>query len=284
MTRLRLGTRGSPLAKAQSRWVAERLERLHPGIGVETVVIKTSGDLSLPVPNVKTAFVKELEEALLRGDIDIAVHSAKDLPEKSAEGLCILAYPEREDPRDAFVGAEACRTWAALPRGSVLGTSALRRKVQLLRIRPDLRIEPLRGNVDTRLRKLAQGAFSGLVLAAAGLKRLGLQVPSESFPTDVLVPAPGQGALAVQACSERAELGALLSALDDPDTRLEVELERRFAAAVGGGCSTPLGAFARCEGEGVRLTVFFSDLLTDRAGKSAEELSSLVERLRRRIL
>jgi hydroxymethylbilane synthase len=137
--------------------------------------------------------------------------------------------------------------------------------------------------VDTRLRKLRAGGFDGLVLAAAGLKRLGLELPSDPLPVDVMVPAPGQGALAVQGRDRRDDLRSLLSPLDIPAVRLEVELERRLAAALGGGCSTPLGALARCEGEAVRLTVFFSGLLTDRSGRSPRELDALVERLRKRL-
>ncbi len=293
-----MGTRGSALALAQSSLVARELARLSPGLEIETAVIKTSGDLfAAQAPQnvhaltqgAKGLFVKEIEEALREGRIDFAVHSAKDLPASLAEGLTIAAYPEREDPRDVFIGRDGIG-WSGVGKGARLGTSSLRRKVQLLKARPDLEIMAMRGNVDTRLRRLREGACEGLVLAAAGLRRLGrTDVPAEPLPTEVVLPAPGQGALAVEARQDRPELLALLGGLDHPATRLEVECERSFLAELGGGCSTPLGALARAQGPGLALTVFWSDpegLRPLRLSASAEASGgetlarSLAERIR----
>ena len=263
-----MGTRGSALALAQSGWVARQLKERHKGLEVETVVIKTSGDRFPTLPprearvlaqTTKGLFIKELEEALLSGSVDFAVHSSKDLPASLAAGLRVAAYPEREDPCDAFIG-RAGLTWSALAAGARVGTSSLRRKVQLLAAKPGLEIAPMRGNVDTRLRKLREGACDALVLAYAGLKRLGRSdIEHELIPAEVVVPCPGQGALAVECRSDRPQLASLFAALDCARTRLEVEFERSFLAAAGGGCSTPLGALARAEGGGVRWSAFWSD-------------------------
>jgi hydroxymethylbilane synthase len=240
-------------------------------------------------PNVKAMFVKEIEEALLSGAVDLGVHSAKDLPADLPEGLCIAAYPEREDPRDVLIagGMEL----ESLPSGARIGTTSLRRRMQLSAARPDLDWVGLRGNVDTRLRKLGEGEVSALVLALAGLRRLGrLPERHQVLSTDLVVPAPGQGALALEARADRVEVLELLAPLDHAGTRLEVGLERAFLKAVGGGCSTPLGALARAEGGAASLTVFWSDpegcrpvRLTGRAGPRPEELASLVESLRARV-
>ncbi|MFH1726364.1 MAG: hydroxymethylbilane synthase [Elusimicrobiota bacterium] len=315
MSRLRLGTRGSALARAQSRWVADRLREAHPGLDVELVVISTSGDrfseaMNAPVPpgrgpraaeaeppapdgspNVKAMFVKEIESALLDGGVDLGVHSAKDLPAELPEGLVVSAYPWREDPRDVFIGGPACRTWRRLPAGSVIGTASLRRRIQLGQSRPDVTFETVRGNVDTRLRKLEAGGVSGLVLALAGLRRLGREaVPHEVLSPDLLVPAPGQGALAIEARSDREDVREALRPLADERTRLEVELERAFLREAGGGCSTPLGALARVEDGEVLVRVFWSDpdgrnpaRFSLRGGTRPEELAALVDGLRGRL-
>ena len=268
LMKLKMGTRGSALALAQAGWVAQELKKRHDGLGIETVVIKTSGDrfsasppreASLLAQTTKGLFVKEIEEALLDGSVDFAVHSSKDLPASLSAGLGIAAYPEREDPRDAFIGREGL-SWSALSVGARIGTSSLRRKVQLLSIKPGLDIVPMRGNVDTRLRKLREGECDALVLAYAGLKRLGRsELKHELIPAEVVVPCPGQGALAVECRQDRRQVAELLDALDCARTRLEVEFERSFLAAAGGGCSTPLGALAHAEAEGVALSVFWSD-------------------------
>lgn len=278
--KLKMGTRGSALALAQSGLIARELRRLAPGIEVETIVIKTSGDLfAAQSPQSAAAlssggkglFVKEIEEALAEGRVDFAVHSAKDLPAELAPGLMIAAYPEREDPRDVFIGRDGM-TWDSLAAGSRIATSSLRRKVQLLMAKPGVEVQPMRGNVDTRLRKLQEGLCDCLVLAAAGLKRLGRgDIPHEPISTEVILPAPGQGALAVEARADRRDILDILGALDHSATRLEVELERSFLAALGGGCSTPLGALARAQGKTVELTVFWSDP----EGRSALRLSDV---------
>ena len=262
-----MGTRGSPLALAQSGQAARALEKLHPGLTVETVVIKTSGDLfGAPPPEVaktlpqgaKGLWVKEIEQALLDGAIDFAVHSGKDLPAVLAGGLSIAAYPEREDPRDAFV-ARPGLTWAALRAGAKVATSSLRRSLMLAAAKPGLTLLPLRGNVDTRLRKLAEGEFDAMVIAVAGLKRLGRgDVRFEALDASVLLPAPAQGALALEIRSDRRDVAKLLGALDHAATRSCVELERAFLGAVGGGCGAPVAAYARLEAGGALFEGYFA--------------------------
>jgi hydroxymethylbilane synthase len=225
---IRLGTRGSALALVQARWVADRLDD-----EVEVVEITTAGDVKRDVGD-KSRWTGALERALLAGEIDVAVHSAKDVPGELAAGTWIAAVPAREDPRDVLVGAPSLE---ALPAGARVGTSALRRRAQVLAARPDLEVVELRGNVDTRLRKLAAGEADALVLAAAGLARLGRgDVVGSALP---FVPAPGQGALLVQA---RDELR--LPELDDAVAREALEAERAVAAALGASCHTALGVHA----------------------------------------
>lgn len=303
--RLRMGTRGSPLARAQSSWYARLLEQFHPGLVVESVLIKTSGDTlservnegrfeasSPEAPNVKAMFVKEIEAALLAGRVDFAVHSAKDLPGDIPEELILAGYPEREDPRDVFLGAAGVARFTDLPKGAILGTASLRRQIQLRGVRPDLSFVALRGNVDTRLRKLADGAASGIVLARAGLRRLGLAgTAHEVLPVEVVVPAPGQGALAVECRADAAAARAFLAPTFDDKTRLEVDVERRLLKTLGGGCDTPLGVLARAEGGELSLNVFWSDVegrrpvrLSGRASRRPEEIASLVDSLAGRLL
>jgi hydroxymethylbilane synthase len=266
---LKMGTRGSALALAQSGWVARELSRLNPGLSVETVKITTSGDrFSIESPQAakklmpegtKGLFVKEIEEALLGGAVDFAVHSGKDLPAALAAGLEIAAYPRREDCRDVYIGREGV-PWSKLGPGHRVGTSSLRRGVQLLAAKPGVCVIALRGNVDTRLRKLKEGACDGIIIALAGLRRLGrADVPHEPIPTEVMLPAPAQGALAVEARSDRRDVISVLARLDHEATRREAECERAFLAEIGGGCSTPLGALA-CWREGLlSMAVFWSD-------------------------
>jgi len=226
---LRLGTRGSALALAQARWIAARL----PG-DVELVEIATAGDLRRDAPGDKSRWTGALEQALVDGDVDVAVHSAKDVPGELAPGTEIVAVPPRADARDVLVGAPSLD---ALARGARVGTGALRRRAQLLAVRPDLDVVALRGNVDTRLRRLAEGAADALVLAAAGLERLGRRDVA-LFPLDgpVFVPAPGQGCLAVQ-----ARAGARFDAVDDVDARAALLAERAVVARFGASCHTPVG-------------------------------------------
>lgn len=300
---LRMGTRGSPLARAQSSWYARLVEAANPGLAVESVQIKTSGDTlservnegryeAPPDANVKALFVKEIETALLDGRVDFAVHSAKDLPADIPDGLALAGFPRREDPRDVFIGGAGAAAFADLPPGATVGTASLRRQLQLRAARPDLAFVPLRGNVDTRLRKLAEGQAAGLVLARAGLRRLGLEAtPHEVLAETLVVPAPGQGALAVECRDDRADVKAVLAPTFDADTRLEAELERRILKAVGGGCATPLGALARAAGDAVSVSVFWSDAEGRRqvrasgaSGRRPEELASLVDGLCQRVL
>ncbi len=262
-----MGTRGSALALAQSSQAARALERLNPGLTVETVVIKTSGDLfGAPPPEIaktlpqgaKGLWIKELEEALLDGRVDFAAHSAKDLPALLAAGLSVAAYPEREDPRDAFV-AKPGLTWAAVAAGARIATSSLRRHLMVNAAKPGVTLLPLRGNVDTRLRKLAEGEYDAMVIAVAGLKRLGrADVPYEALDVKILLPAPAQGALALEIKTVRHEVAEIVGKLDHPATRRCVEFERAFLAVVGGGCGSPVGAHARLEAGGVLLEGFFA--------------------------
>jgi hydroxymethylbilane synthase len=246
---IRLGTRRSALALAQARWVAERLEG-----EVELVPIRTVGDERrgpAPVSSDKARFVKELEEALLAGQIDLAVHSAKDVPGELPEGLQIVGVPERADPRDALCGAGSL---AELAEGAVVGTASVRRRSALLALRPDLRIRELRGNVDTRLRRLADGAFDALVLARAGLARLGRE--DEGVALAELVPAPGQGCLALEARAGDEAVAAQAAALTDPAALTALTAERALVAALDASCHTPVGAHAEPQGDALRLTAF----------------------------
>jgi hydroxymethylbilane synthase len=240
-----IASRGSPLALWQARWVERELAAL--GHDSRIQIIKTTGDKITSVPlnqvGAKGLFTREIEEALLEGRADLAVHSLKDLPTELPAGLMLAAIPAREDPRDAIVGIPI----ANLPKNAKVGTSSLRRAAQLRKLRPDLRIEPVRGNLDTRLRKLDQGHYDAIVLAVAGLNRLGLQDRiAEIVSPDIICPAVGQGALAIEAAIEGAigagPLSGLWEKLDDRLTRAAITGERALLAALGGGCQVPIGA------------------------------------------
>jgi hydroxymethylbilane synthase len=249
---IRIGTRGSALARWQAGWIRARLGALRPDIECQILLFSTSGDLTLdkPLPEIggKGLFTEELERALLAGDIDVAVHSLKDLPVENPSGLTLGAIAEREDPRDALVSARYS-TLKELPEGARVGTSSLRRGAQLLAMRPDLKLLSLRGNVDTRVRKAMEGGYEAIVLAAAGLLRLGRAAAISSyFSFEEMLPAPGQGALAVQCRkSDEATLG-LLAGIDHPRTRSAVTAERAFLRGLGGGCSAPIAALGRVDG------------------------------------
>jgi hydroxymethylbilane synthase len=239
---LTIGSRGSQLALWQANWVKARLEALgHPS---EIRIIRTTGDRITDVPLAKVGtkglFTKEIEEALLAGDVDLAVHSLKDMPTELPTGLAITAVPEREDARDAMVG----RTLTALAAGARVGTSSLRRAAQLRAMRPDLQVESIRGNVDTRLRKLDEGQYEAILLASAGLRRLGLgERIAEVIDVEAMVPAVGQGALAIETRAGSGDAPArICAALEHPETRLAVGAERAFLAELGGGCQVPIGA------------------------------------------
>jgi hydroxymethylbilane synthase len=249
VTVLRLGTRGSALALAQSGQVARALEEAHPGLRVELVPIVTRGDRlpgDLAAAGGKGLFTAELESGLLSGALDLAVHSLKDLPVAVPAGLVLAAHPRRADPRDVLV-SEVATDLAGLPEGAVVLTGSLRRQAQLLLHRPDLRVEPLRGNVDTRLRRWRESGAAAVVLAAAGLERLGHA--AEGFPIhplalEVMLPAPGQGTLALQTRAN-SPAARLCRPLDDPPTAAAAAAERRVVAAFGGDCTLPLAAWAR---------------------------------------
>ena len=256
---VRLGTRGSALARWQTDYVAGLLRAAWPGLHAEVVVFHTQGDriLDKPLPLIggKGLFTAELEAALHEGDIDIAVHSLKDLPTEMPDGLTLGAIPTRADVRDAVV-SRGGRLLADLPDGAVVGTSSRRRAAQLLRRYPHLRVADIRGNVDTRVRKALDpaGPFDAVLLAFAGLDRLDhTAVVTELLPLEIMLPAPGQGALAVQ-CRADARVLATLAPLDDSDTRAAVTAERAFLHGLGGGCSVPVAAYACIEQARLHLT------------------------------
>jgi hydroxymethylbilane synthase len=270
---IRLGTRGSALALAQAGWVAERL-----GTEVELVPIQTSS-----APGDKSRFVKEIEQALLAGEIDLAVHSAKDVPGELPSGLSIVGVPEREDPRDALCGAAALDE---LPAGAAVGTASLRRRAQLAALRPDLEVRELRGNVDTRLRRLADGDFDSIVLAAAGLARLGRA--SEGTPLDELVPAPGQGCLALEARSDDDAVAQAAGSITEPAALTALTAERALVTELGATCDTPIGAFAEPIAGGLRLTAFLghpdgSHWIRDRLEGGAADPAELGRSVARRL-
>jgi len=248
---LTIASRGSQLALWQARWVEARLGGLGHACRIE--MIKTTGDKITDVPlalvGAKGLFTKEIEEALLDGRADLAVHSLKDLPTELPAGLVLAAVPAREDPCDAVVG----RRLADLPRGAKVGTSSLRRAAQLRKLRPDLELESVRGNLDTRLRKLDEGRYDAILLAAAGLKRLGwAERIAEILPPELMCPAVGQGALAIETRASGAGFEAA-AALDDAATRAAITAERALLASLGGGCQVPIGAHATVCGPRLRI-------------------------------
>lgn len=260
MKLLRIGSRGSKLALWQAEHIRERLLR-ECKIDAEIVVIKTSGDnfqaaavaeLSGEVGG-KGIFIKEIEDALLDGRIDLAVHSMKDVPTETPRGLCFPAVTKREDPRDCLVSRQG-ESLANLPHGALVGTCSLRRQSQLRHYRPDLRVADLRGNVDTRIRKLEAGEFEAILVAKAGLDRLGLSAKiTEVIPPDVILPAVGQGALVIESRESEAALRETLTSFDDEETRAAITAERALLAELEGGCQVPLGAWARQENGSLRL-------------------------------
>ncbi len=252
-SKVTIATRGSDLALWQSRWVRERLMEAHPGLVVELRVIRTSGDrfqaASLQaLGGGKGAFTKEIQDALLDGSADLAVHSLKDLPTEPVRGLRLWAHPERFDPRDAWIGRDGLR-YLEVPAGASVATGSLRRMAQVRHRHPGARVEEIRGNVETRLRKFNEGAMAGMFLAMAGLLRLGLAGHvTEALDPALFLPAPGQGALAVEGRDD-ASTGRLLAVLDHPGTRGRVTAERAFLAELEGGCQVPVAALAGLEGE-----------------------------------
>jgi hydroxymethylbilane synthase len=261
MARLRIGSRGSELALWQAQHISDLLSAR--GHTVEIEIIKTTGDkityVALAKVGTKGMFTKEIEEALVENQVDLAVHSLKDLPTELAADFEIAAIPIREDARDVFCSAKFASI-DALPQGAKVGTSSLRRQAQLKAIRADLQIHPLRGNVDTRLRKLESGDYDAIILAAAGLNRLGkTQLVRQVIAVDVMTPAAGQGALAIEIRRGDGATRSLLTFLDDVSSRTTTTCERALLNKLGGGCQVPIGAFAEIEGRRIRLNALVAD-------------------------
>ncbi len=255
---VRIGTRGSPLAVWQAEWIRSRLVALHPQYEAELTKIKTTGDKITDVPLAqvggKGLFVKEIETALLEGRIDIAVHSMKDMPAEIPPGLCISAMPERENPLDVLISRNG-QPFEDLPKGARLGSSSLRRAAQVRHVRPDITVHPLRGNLDTRIRKLETAGLDAIVVAAAGVKRLGLKAHiTEYLPEAIMLPAIGQGALAIETREDDDSIRRLIAPLDHRETRLAVKSERAFLARLEGGCQVPIAARAKIVGDELELT------------------------------
>ncbi len=254
---VRIATRKSPLALWQAEYVSDRLRKTHPGLAVELVTMTTQGDKILDSPLAKIGgkglFVKELEKSLLDGETDIAVHSMKDVPVELPEGLHLACICEREDPRDAFVSVKY-RTLNELPQGAVVGTSSLRRQTQLRAMRPDFVIQDLRGNVGSRLAKLDSGQFDAIILAAAGLIRLGLKDRiTQIIETTVMLPAIGQGAVGIECRADDKDINAILAPLHHEDTARCVAAERAMNTRLEGGCQVPIGGHAVLSKEGLWL-------------------------------
>lgn len=273
--KIRIGTRKSKLALWQANYVASQLKKHFPDLEVELVKITTKGDKILDVPLAKVGgkglFVKEIEEAMLRNEIDIAVHSLKDVPTYFPEGLGLIAITEREDPRDAFLSVKY-NSLDEMPSGAVLGTSSLRRKAQILEKRKDLDIKDLRGNVDTRIRKLEEGQYDGIILAYAGLKRLGLENKvKQIFEPDHMIPAVAQGFLGIEARLDDEKTKQIVSVLNHKESQLRAEAERAFLKTLEGGCQVPLAAYSEIKNGKLKITGFVSDLEGNRIFKDRLE-------------
>lgn len=288
-----IGSRGSALALAQTGWVRDQILARFPNEEIILKIIKTSADKN-PTASIRAAssvgvFVKELEQALLERDIDIAVHSMKDVPTALAKGLIISAVPEREDARDAFI-ANKVSTVAELPPGSLVGTGSIRRQAQLLALRPDLKVVDIRGNVDTRLNKLRDGAYDAIILACAGLNRLGLQNRICSpLEFGEMLPAPGQGALAIEVRADDNRSIAVTSALNHTQTAAAVSAERLFLQHMGGGCNVPVAAFALFSADMMQLDGLVASpdgktVIAESVRQERETAKDAVSRLSNRIL
>jgi len=291
---LRIGTRGSDLALWQARHVAARLAALPGAPPTELVLIKTEGDRVTDVPLAQVAgkafFTKEIEDALLAGTVDLAVHSQKDLATEMPAGLAIGAVLEREDPRDALLARGAVASLDELPAGARVGTSSLRRRALVARWRPDLELVDLRGNVPTRIEKLDQGRFDAIVLAAAGVRRLGLADRISCYlPVERMPPAVAQGAVAVQLRADDARTGEWVARLDHPATRAATTAERALLAELEGGCQIPVGALARVDGDRLSVAGTVCSLdgrrsVEDRVEGAAADAAALGAELARRLL
>lgn len=263
MKKIRIGSRGSALALAQTYWVKASLEKVAPDYQFEVIEISTKGDRILDRPLAKVGgkglFIKEIEQALLTGEIDLAVHSMKDMPAQLPDGLTIGAVTHREDPRDVLI-TRSDRSLSELPEGARIGTSSLRRKASLLAQRPDLKVVPLRGNINTRLQKLSDENLDGIILAAAGLSRMGwLDRVSDFLDPSVFIPAVGQGALAIENREDDLQIAQLVANLEHSPTRDAVTAERGVLERLEGSCQIPIGAYGEVDGSKVRLTGFVAD-------------------------
>jgi hydroxymethylbilane synthase len=283
--KLIFATRPSALARWQTQWVIAALQAAHPGLECEEKIIVTQGDkiLNKPLPEIggKGVFTQELESELLSGAVHCAVHSLKDLPVENPAGLTVGCIPARAEVRDVLISAPGTGepvvrpyTLATLPAGAVVGTSSLRRAAQILAQRPDVTIQSLRGNVDTRLRKALEGQYDAIILAGAGLTRLGLDEHiTEWLSLDVMLPAPGQGALAVQCRAEDAATLNLLAALEDDSTRKAVTAERQFLSGLGGGCAVPVAAYAECRVQNDECRIGLAGLVISPDGKTSVKVA-----------
>ena len=259
-----VGTRGSKLALIQTNWVVEELKKANPEIEFEVKVIKTKGDLitHLPLHKIgdKGLFTKEIEQQLLDKEIDLAIHSMKDMPSTLPEGLKFANVPKREDPRDVLVLKEGYTNLDVLPKGAKIGTGSKRRTYQLLKYRPDLEIVPIRGNIDTRIRKIEDENLHGVVLAAAGLIRANLKERiSYYLPPNIMVPAPAQGALAIEIREHDSSIEEIVSHIKDEITETQVAAERGFLSGVNGSCHVPMGAYCEIKDDNITLTGLYGD-------------------------
>ena len=262
--KLVVGTRGSNLALVQTNWVVDQLKKENPGVEFEVKIIKTKGDLikDLPLDKIgdKGLFVKEIEKSLLDGEIDMAVHSMKDMPSYLPEGLKFAHSPKREDPRDALIFKEGYKSLDDLPQGARIGTGSKRRKYQLLKHRPDLEIVPIRANIETRIKKIETEKLDGVVLAASGLRRAGLDDKIDYYiPTDIMLPAPAQGILALEIREDDKETEKIIDSIKDDITKIQIDAERGFLIGVNGSCHIPMGAYCEIEGEKITLTGLYGD-------------------------
>jgi hydroxymethylbilane synthase len=253
INKIRIGTRGSDLALVQANGVSDRLKGLYPDLSVEVVPIRTRGDrmqnIALVEIGGKGVFVKEIEEALLGGDIDVAIHSMKDVPVDLPDGLIIGAIPEREDPRDVLISREG-RKMEGLPRGARIGTGSLRRKMQIKSLMPDIEIVPIRGNIETRIKKIVTENLDGIIIAAAGMKRMGRSREiTQYIPLEVMMPSAGQGVLGLECREDDRRVEKLIRPLNHPDTMVEISAERVFLRCLGGGCQVPIAGIARKQGD-----------------------------------
>lgn len=262
--KIRVGTRGSNLALIQTNWAIDRLKEKFPEVEFEVKIIKTKGDkilhLSLDKIGDKGLFVKEIESQLLEGEIDLAVHSMKDMPAEVVKGLKFAAVPKREDPRDVIILREGLNSFDELPIGANIGTGSKRRKYQLLRKRPDLNIVPIRGNIETRISKIESENLDGIVLAASGVIRADLEEKiTEFLPVDLMIPAPAQGALALEIRENDEELEKMIDAIKDEISQIQTDAERSYLAGIDGSCHIPMGAYCEVDGEKLTLTGIFGD-------------------------